>query len=100
MENNIKTEKKKKKETIQLEREQVREKIKELIEAEYARLEEEAARIAPEFDFEVEAEKLRAEEEEELAKVSFAWADTEPDAPEAGPASGSETDAMRINQSG
>ena len=63
MENNIKTEAEIKKETIQLEREQVREKIKELIEAEYARLEEEAARIAPEFDFEVEAEKLRAEEE-------------------------------------
>ncbi|MBR3331680.1 MAG: DUF348 domain-containing protein [Mogibacterium sp.] len=93
MENNIKTEAEIKKETIQLEREQVREKIKELIEAEYARLEEEAARIAPEFDFEVEAEKLRAEEEEELAKVSFAWADTEPDEPESGPASGSEADA-------
>lgn len=63
------------KETIQLEREQIREKIRELIEAEYARLEEEAARIAPEFDFEAEAEKLKTEEEEELAKVAFAWAD-------------------------
>ena len=75
MEENTKTEAELIRETIQLEREQIREKIRELIEAEYARLEEEAARIAPEFDFEAEAERLKAEEEEELAKVAFAWAD-------------------------
>ncbi|MBR3124319.1 MAG: hypothetical protein IKF42_02650 [Mogibacterium sp.] len=45
----MKTEADVKRETIQLEREQIREKIRELIEAEYARLEEEASRIAPGF---------------------------------------------------
>ena len=64
-----------KRETIQLEREQIREKIRELIEAEYARLEEEAEKIAPGFDYEAEGEKLKAEEAEELAKVEFEWAD-------------------------
>ncbi|MBQ9272168.1 MAG: G5 domain-containing protein [Mogibacterium sp.] len=61
------------KETIQLERAEIREKIRELIESEYARLEAEAERIAPEFDYESEAEKLKAEEAEELAKIDFAW---------------------------
>ena len=72
------------KETIQLEREQIREKIKELIDAQYSRLEEEAEKIAPDFDYEVEGEKLRAEEAEELARVDFAWADMseEEDGPE------------------
>ena len=78
MDNDIRTEAELKRETIQLEREQIREKIRELIEAEYARLEEEASRIAPEFDYETEAEKLKAEEEEELANVAFAWADVAP----------------------
>ena len=72
MEENAKKEAELLRETIQLEREQIREKIRELIEAEYARLEEEAARIAPEFDYEAEGEKLKAEEAEELAKVAFA----------------------------
>ena len=62
-------------ETIQLEREQVREKIRELIEAQYAKLEEEAERIAPDFDYESEGEKLKAEEAEELAKIEFEWAE-------------------------
>ena len=62
-------------ETIQLERDQVREKIRELIEAEYAKLEEEAVRIAPDFDYEAEGEKLKAEEAEQLAKIEFAWTD-------------------------
>ncbi len=62
-------------ETIQLERDQIREKIKELIEAQYSRLEEEAERIAPDFDYETEGEKLKAEEAEELARVDFEWAD-------------------------
>lgn len=88
VEKTIKTEAEVKRETIQLEREEIREKIKELIEAEYARLEEEAARIAPEFDFEAEAEKLKIEEEEELAKVSFAWADTKAEEAEPAPVSG------------
>jgi F0F1-type ATP synthase membrane subunit b/b' len=42
------------KETIQLERDQIREKIKELIDAQYSRLEEEAERIAPDFDYETD----------------------------------------------
>ena len=63
------------KETIQLERDQIREKIKELIEAQYSRLEEEAERIAPDFDYETEGEILKAEEAEELARVDFEWAD-------------------------
>lgn len=84
MDNGIKTEAELQRETIQLEREQIREKIRELIEAEYARLEEEASRIAPGFDYEAEAEKLKAEEEEELAKVTFAWADAVPEGPETG----------------
>jgi len=63
------------KETIQLERAEIREKIKELIESEYARLEAEAERIAPGFDYEGETEKLKAEEAEELAKIDFAWAE-------------------------
>lgn len=62
-------------ETIQLERELIREKIKELIESQYAKLEEEAERIAPDFDYESEAEKLKEEEADELARVEFAWAD-------------------------
>lgn len=62
-------------ETIQLEREQIREKIRELIDSQYARLEEEAERIAPGFDYEAEGEKLRAEEAEELARIEFEWAD-------------------------
>lgn len=82
MDNDIRTEAELQRETIQLEREQIREKIRELIETEYARLEEEASRIAPEFDYEAEAENLKAEEEEELAKVAFAWADVAPEKPE------------------
>lgn len=80
------------KETIQLERAEIREKIKELIESEYARLEAEAERIAPEFDYEAEAEKLKAEEAEELAKIDFAWAEDkveEPEEAKAGPAADS-----------
>ena len=95
MESNIKTEAEIKRETIQLERDQIREKIKDLIEAEYARLEEEAARIAPEFDFEAEAEKLKAEEEEELAEVSFAWADTGIHEPEPEPVPESEGEPVQ-----
>lgn len=66
-------------ETIQLERSQIREKIRELIEADYARLEEEAAKIAPEFDFEAESLLLKEQEKEELEKATFAWADAEPE---------------------
>ncbi len=74
------------KETIQLERDQIREKIKELIDAQYSRLEEEAERIAPDFDYETEGEKLKAEEAEELARVDFEWADlAEKAEPEAEP---------------
>ena len=69
-------------ETIQLERDQIREKIKELIDAQYARLEEEAERIAPDFDYEAEGEKLKAEEAEELARVEFEWADIAEKEPE------------------
>ena len=98
MENTIKTEAEIKRETIQLEREQIREKIKELIEAEYARLEEEAARIAPEFDFEAETEKLKAEEEEELAKVTFAWADTGTYEAEPEPAPESDEAQVRVKE--
>lgn len=61
------------KETIQLERDQIREKIKELIDAQYSRLEEEAERIAPDFDYKTESEKLKAEEDEELARIDFEW---------------------------
>lgn len=82
MEENVKAESEALRETLQLEREQIREKIKELIEAEYARLEEEAARIAPEFDYEAEAVKLKAEEDEELARVTFAWDDIQDEEPE------------------
>ena len=74
-------------ETIQLERDQIREKIKELIDAQYSRLEEEAERIAPDFDYESEGEKLKAEEAEELARIDFEWADiTEEEEPEEEPA--------------
>ena len=62
-------------ETIQLERELIREKIRELIDSQYAKLEEEAEKIAPDFDYETEGEKLKEEEAEELAKVEFAWDD-------------------------
>ena len=62
-------------ETIQLEREKIREKIRELIESDYARLEQEAGKIAPDFDYESEAESLKEEEAEELARVDFAWAE-------------------------
>jgi len=72
-------------ETIQLERELIREKIREVIEARYAKLEEEAARIAPDFDYENEGEKLKAEEAEELAKIDFMWADEKAVEAEAGP---------------
>ncbi len=61
------------KETIQLERDQIKEKIKELIDAQYSRLEEEAERIAPDFDYKTESEKLKAEEDEELARIDFEW---------------------------
>lgn len=76
------------KETIQLERDQIREKIKELIDAQYSRLEEEAERIAPDFDYEIEGEKLKAEEAEELARIVFEWADSAENTaePEAEPA--------------
>lgn len=76
------------KETIQLERDQIREKIKELIDAQYSRLEEEAERIAPDFDYEIEGEKLKAEEAEELARIDFEWADSAENTaePEAEPA--------------
>ena len=70
------------KETIQLERDQIREKIKELIDAQYSRLEKEAERIAPDFDYEAEGRKLKAEEAEELARVDFEWADPEKKAAE------------------
>ena len=70
------------KETIQLEREEIREKIKELIEAQYSRLEEEAEKIAPDFDYEIEGEKLKAEEAAELARIDFEWADSADDAAE------------------
>ena len=70
------------KETIQLERDLIREKIRELIDAQYAKLEEEAERIAPDFDYESEGEKLKTEEAEELARVEFAWADTADTEPE------------------
>ena len=93
MDNDIRTEAELQRETIQLEREQIREKIRELIETEYARLEEEASRIAPEFDYEAEAEKLKAEEEEELAKVAFAWADVAPEKAEKGSVPGPEPSA-------
>ena len=75
-------------ETIQLERDQIREKIKELIDAQYSRLEEEAERIAPDFDYEIEGEKLKAEEAEELARIVFEWADSAENTaePEAEPA--------------
>lgn len=62
-------------ETIQLERELIREKIRELIDSQYAKLEEEAEKIAPDFDYETEGEKLKEEEAKELAGVEFAWAD-------------------------
>ena len=82
-----KTSKETLRETIQLERELIREKIKELIDAQYARLEEEAERIAPDFDYETEGEKLKKEEAEELARIEFEWADvsdkTAADEPEA-----------------
>ena len=76
------------KETIQLERDQIREKIKELIDAQYSRLEEEAERIAPDFDYEIEGEKLKAEETDELARIDFEWADSAENTaePEAEPA--------------
>ena len=70
------------KETIQLERDLIREKIRELIDAQYAKLEEEAERIALDFDYESEGEKLKTEEAEELARVEFAWADTADTEPE------------------
>ena len=70
------------KETIQREREEIREKIKELIEAQYSRLEEEAEKIAPDFDYEIEGEKLKAEEAAELARIDFEWADSADDAAE------------------
>lgn len=78
--NKSKNEKESLRETIQLEREALREKIRELIDSEYAELEAEAERIAPGFDYAAEAEALKAEEAEELARASFAW-DEEP-APE------------------
>lgn len=60
-------------ETIQLEREELRKKIAEIIEANYAKLEREAEKLAPDFDYVKEAEELKAEEEAELA--AFEWAD-------------------------
>ena len=75
--NKSKNEKESLRETIQLEREALREKIRELIDSEYAELEAEAERIAPGFDYAAEAEALKAEEAEELARASFAW-DEEP----------------------
>ncbi|MBO5513597.1 MAG: DUF348 domain-containing protein [Mogibacterium sp.] len=62
-----------KRETIQLEREELRKKIAEIIEANYAKLEREAEKHAPDFNYEKEAEELKAEEEAELA--AFEWAD-------------------------
>ena len=62
-----------KRETIQLEREELRKKIAEIIEANYERLEREAEKLAPDFDYVKEAEELKAEEEAELA--AFEWAD-------------------------
>ncbi len=62
-------------ETIELEREEIKAKIKELLEAEYAKLESEADRIAPDFDYKIESEKLKAEEENELREAEFEWAD-------------------------
>ena len=59
-------------ETIQLEREELRKKIAEIIEANYAKLEREAEKLAPDFDYVKEAEELKAEEEAELA--AFEWA--------------------------
>ena len=51
-----------KRETIQLEREELRKKIAEIIEANYAKLEREAEKLAPDFDYVKEAEELRVEE--------------------------------------
>ena len=82
-ENNKKEEFKLKRETIQLEREELRKKIAEILEANYERLEREAEKLAPGFDYEKEAEELKAEEEAELA--AFEWADgTEKEEPEVG----------------
>ena len=67
-----------KRETIQLEREELRKKIAEIIEANYAKLEREAEKLAPDFDYVKEAEELRVEEEAELA--AFEWADGTKDA--------------------
>ena len=46
----------------QPDREEVREKIRQLLEAEYERIQAAADEIAPDFDYEKEAESLRAEE--------------------------------------
>ncbi len=62
-----------KRETIQLEREELRMKIAEIIEANYERLEREAEKLAPGFDYEKEAVELKAEEEAELS--AFTWSD-------------------------
>lgn len=72
-ETNNKEELKLKRETIQLEREELRKKIAEIIEANYDKLEREAEKLAPGFDYEKEAEELKAEEAAELA--AFEWAD-------------------------
>lgn len=78
--NSEKTSRESLRETIQIEREQLREKIRELIDSEYEKLEAEAEKIAPEFDYEAETEALKEEEAEELARVGFAWAeDAEPE---------------------
>ena len=71
---NIKEEFKLKRETIQLEREEIRRKIAEILEANYEKLEREAEKLAPDFDYEKEAEELKAEEEAELA--AFEWVDS------------------------
>lgn len=62
-----------KRETIQMEREELRKKIAEIIEANYEKLEREAEKLAPGFDYEKEAEDLKAEEAAEMA--AFEWAD-------------------------
>ena len=66
--NSEKTSRESLRETIQIEREQLREKIRELIDSEYEKLEAEAEKIAPEFDYEAETEALKEEEAEELDK--------------------------------
>ena len=67
MKNSKQTESVVSRETIQIQRDELRSKIAEIIAANYERLEEEAEKIAPDFNYEKEAEELKAEEDAELA---------------------------------